>query len=120
MWAAYGLSTGAPRDLSHYLPASFVLTSLVTGVWALGSSMIAAGLTAGQAVGVVFVAHMLGSIVIVINSRGGATYHVGYSVYQRASFGMFGSFIPILIRSATGLIWIGVQTYQVHRAAMLP
>ncbi|GJN94131.1 hypothetical protein Rhopal_007205-T1 [Rhodotorula paludigena] len=91
MWAAYGLSTG---------------------VWALGSSMIAAGLTAGQAVGVVFVAHMLGSIVIVINSRGGATYHVGYSVYQRASFGMFGSFIPILIRSATGLIWIGVQTYQ--------
>ncbi|BGP43809.1 hypothetical protein JCM10450v2_008007 [Rhodotorula kratochvilovae] len=91
MWAAYGFSTG---------------------VWTLGSSMISAGLTAGQAVVCVFIAHLLGAIVIVVNSRGGAAYHIGYPVYQRISFGMFGSFMPVLLRSATGLIWIGVQCYQ--------
>ncbi|GAA5891948.1 hypothetical protein JCM6882_007417 [Rhodosporidiobolus microsporus] len=91
LWIAYGFSTG---------------------VWTLGSSMIAKGLTPGQAVVCVFVAHLMGAIVIVINSRGGAVYHIGYPVYQRISFGPWGSFMPVLLRTATGLIWIGVQLYQ--------
>ncbi|GAA5858467.1 hypothetical protein JCM8547_007319 [Rhodosporidiobolus lusitaniae] len=91
LWAAYGFSTG---------------------VWTLGSSMISAGLSPGQAVVCVFIAHLLGAIVIVVNSRGGATYHIGYPVYQRISFGPWGSFMPVLLRSITGLVWIGVQVYQ--------
>ncbi|KAI5478017.1 hypothetical protein MNV49_005709 [Pseudohyphozyma bogoriensis] len=90
-----------------------------TGVWTLGSSMIAAGLTVGQAVGCVFVAHTLGAMAIVVNSRFGAYVWFQtsrlmprYPVYQRISFGPFGSFFPVLLRCGTGIIWVGVQLYQ--------
>ncbi|KAL8292389.1 hypothetical protein RQP46_001001 [Phenoliferia psychrophenolica] len=74
--------------------------------------MVAGGLTAGEAIICVFIAHLLGGITIVINSRFGAVYHIGYPVYQRMSFGPFGSFFPILVRCAIGAVWVGVQLYQ--------
>ncbi|RSH82185.1 hypothetical protein EHS25_006118 [Saitozyma podzolica] len=83
-----------------------------TGVWTIGSSMIASGLTAWQAIICVFIAHLLGAIAIVVNSRFGATYHIGYPVFQRISFGVYGSLFPVLLRSGTGLVWVGVQIYQ--------
>ncbi|WVQ81069.1 hypothetical protein IAT38_003191 [Cryptococcus sp. DSM 104549] len=83
-----------------------------TGVWTIGSSMIASGLTAWQAIICVFIAHFLGALAIVANSRFGATYHIGYPVFQRMSFGVYGSLFPVLLRCLTGLVWVGVQLYQ--------
>ncbi|ORY35919.1 uracil permease [Naematelia encephala] len=83
-----------------------------TGVWTIGSSMVSAGLTAWQAVICVFIAHLLGALAIVFNSRFGATYHIGYPVFQRMSFGVFGSLFPVLLRCGTGIVWVGVQLYQ--------
>ncbi|BGP20404.1 hypothetical protein JCM10213_004632 [Rhodosporidiobolus nylandii] len=114
-WSNAHLDPSPPEQRTwgygHYL-ALWAAYGFSTGVWTLGSSMISAGLSPGQAVVCVFVAHLLGAIVIVVNSRGGATYHIGYPTYQRISFGPWGSFLPILLRSATGLVWIGVQIYQ--------
>ncbi|KAK8869511.1 hypothetical protein IAR55_000076 [Kwoniella newhampshirensis] len=83
-----------------------------TGVWNIGSAMIASGLTAWQSIICVFVAHLLGALAIVANSRFGATYHIGYPVFQRMSFGVYGSLFPILLRCGTGIVWVGVQLYQ--------
>ncbi|KIY70353.1 putative allantoin permease [Cylindrobasidium torrendii FP15055 ss-10] len=88
LWSAYGFSTG---------------------VWSIGSSMISAGLTPGQAVAF---AHLLGSIAIVLNSHFAAAYHVGYPVMQRVAFGMWGSFVPVLLRCLCGIVWTGVQIAQ--------
>ncbi|GAA5919752.1 hypothetical protein JCM6882_003755, partial [Rhodosporidiobolus microsporus] len=82
------------------------------GVWALGSSMIKAGLTPGQAIACVFIAHLFGAIMIVFNSRFGAVYHMGFPVYARISFGLWGSFFPVLLRCALGILWVGVLVYQ--------
>lgn len=78
--------------------------------------MISAGLTPWQAVICVFIAHLLGAIAIVFNSRMASVYHVGYPTMQvrllacchsisfadeklqRVSFGMWGSWLPVLIR----------------------
>ncbi|GFZ48344.1 hypothetical protein JCM24511_06092 [Saitozyma sp. JCM 24511] len=95
LWWSYGFSTECRA-----------------GVWTIGSSMIASGLTAWQAIICVFIAHLLGAIAIVVNSRFGATYHIGYPVFQRISFGVYGSLFPVLLRSGTGLVWVGVQIYQ--------
>ncbi|GAA6023358.1 hypothetical protein JCM10207_005757 [Rhodosporidiobolus poonsookiae] len=82
------------------------------GVWALGSSMIKAGLTPAQAVVCIFLAHLFGAVMIVFNSRFGAVYHMGFPVYARISFGMWGSFFAVLLRCALGILWVGVLTYQ--------
>ena len=74
----------------------------------MGSSMLAAGLKWWQAIIVVFIAHLLGGIGIALNSRAAATYHVGFPVATRTSFGMVGSIFPVLLRCAVGIVWVGL------------
>lgn len=66
--------------------------------------MISAGLKPYQAVICVFIAHLLGAIAIVVNSRLASVYHVGYPSMQRASWGMWGSYFPILLRCSESLV----------------
>lgn len=41
--------------------------------------------------------------------RIGATYHIGFPVVTRASFGTWGSLWPVFNRSAMACVWYGVQ-----------
>jgi nucleobase:cation symporter-1, NCS1 family len=83
-----------------------------TGVWAVGSSMVVMGLNAWQSIVCVFLSHLLGAIAIAWHSRMGAKWHFGFPVECRISWGMYGSFIPILIRLLVGQIWASVLLMQ--------
>jgi NCS1 family nucleobase:cation symporter-1 len=64
----------------------------------IAGSLIATGMNYWQALITVAVGYGLASIVLVLNGISGATYHVGFPVISRSSFGLVGSFIPILNR----------------------
>ncbi|OCF39735.1 hypothetical protein I317_06459 [Kwoniella heveanensis CBS 569] len=79
--------------------------------WSLGSSLIALGLSIGNALVVILFANILSAIVIVFNGFAAARYHIGYPVLARATFGMYGHYFFVAIRAILGIIWGGVQLY---------
>lgn len=58
---------------------------------------------------------------MVIHSRSAAVYHIGFPVESRVTFGLRGSYFPIVIRVMTALIWTGVSVVQggYHTAIVL-
>lgn len=42
------------------------------------------------------------------NSRAAASYHVGYPVILRTSFGMYGHYWPVVARGACAMLWVSI------------
>lgn len=49
-------------------------------------------------------------ILVTISGRMGAVYHTPFPVMARSSFGIFGSFWPVINRVVLAIIWYGVQS----------
>lgn len=81
----------------HYT-SFWLASSFATGTWTTGSAMIALGMPWYAAWLAVVVSHIIGAVLLVGNGRGPAAYHIGFPVYARASFGMWGSYFPIASR----------------------
>lgn len=73
--------------------------------------MIAGGMSAWQALGVVFVANMIQLGLMVLTGRVGARFGIPYAVWARSTFGTFGANIPALLRGFVAIGWFGVQSY---------
>lgn len=81
----------------HYT-SFWLASSFATGTWTTGSAMIALGMPWYAAWLAVVVSHAIGAALLVANGRGPAAYHIGFPVYARASFGMWGSYFAIVSR----------------------
>jgi nucleobase:cation symporter-1, NCS1 family len=77
----------------------------------IAATSIVAGLAWWQAWLAVIVGYSIVAIFTVINARGPAVYHVGFPVICRSSFGLWGSFWPVLQRAVMACVWQGVQAY---------
>ena len=77
--------------------------------WSVGAAFITLGATIRDALLVVFFANLLSAVVIVFNGRAAARYHIGYPVLSRSSFGIYGQYFVVILRSLLGIIWGGVQ-----------
>ncbi|WVR06702.1 hypothetical protein IAU60_003734 [Kwoniella sp. DSM 27419] len=81
------------------------------GAWSTGASLINAGLTVKQALGVSILGCFLTSLIGVAAARPGAMYHIGFPVWCRSVFGMRGSKIMVAFRGCVAIIWYAVQTF---------
>lgn len=54
------------------------------------------------------------SVIVILNSRGAALYHVGFPVYVRASAGVSGSKLFVAVRASVAVIYFATQTYYVR------
>ncbi|KAK5329548.1 hypothetical protein LTR93_001135 [Exophiala xenobiotica] len=79
--------------------------------WSVGAAFITLGATIRDALLVVFFANLLSAVIIVLNGRAAARYHIGYPVISRSSFGIYGEYFVVILRSILGIIWGGVQLY---------
>lgn len=59
--------------------AYWLAESWAPNTWSVGSSMVAGGLLWWHALLACIVGHFLASILVVVNGRGGAIYHIGVS-----------------------------------------
>ncbi|BGP14767.1 hypothetical protein JCM10213v2_002719 [Rhodosporidiobolus nylandii] len=55
--------------------------------------------------------HALITILIVLNGRASSRYHIGYPVFSRAVFGMYGSYMAVFMRAVVCIIWQGTNGY---------
>jgi nucleobase:cation symporter-1, NCS1 family len=77
--------------------------------WSVGAAFITLGASIRDALLVVFFANLLSAVIIVLNGRAAARYHIGYPVLSRSSFGIYGQYFVVILRSLLGIIWGGVQ-----------
>jgi NCS1 family nucleobase:cation symporter-1 len=59
----------------------------------------------------VWVGYAISACFICLTGRIGATYHIGFPIVARSSFGIWGSLWPVFNRAAMACIWYGVQAW---------
>ncbi|KUI63657.1 Uracil permease [Cytospora mali] len=89
----------------------WIADSFNINTWMISSSMVVAGLSWWQSWLCVWIGYSITACFICLTGRIGATYHIGFPVVSRASFGVWGSLWPIFNRAAMACIWYGVQAY---------
>ena len=105
-----------PPDRRTYGPWHFVGLWIVTGSfniggWTTGSSLIALGLNVWQAMVTVIIGHCLVGIICVLAGGPGAKWHIGFSILQKSSWGMYGALFPLIQRIMLSFIWYSTQIY---------
>ncbi|RPD58302.1 NCS1 nucleoside transporter family [Lentinus tigrinus ALCF2SS1-7] len=92
---------------------SFVGFWLLTGFnisgWTTASSLLGLGLNVWQAMVSVIIGQLIVGVAVVANGFVGAEWHIGFPVYNRFVWGVFGSFFPLLMRILLSIVWYGVQ-----------
>jgi NCS1 family nucleobase:cation symporter-1 len=88
---------------------SISLTLLGQNTWMISSSMIVDGLSWWQAWLCVWIGYTISAIFVYLIGRIGSVYRIPFAVSNRASFGIWGSFWPVMNRAAMAVIWYGVQ-----------
>ncbi|KAI0099071.1 permease for cytosine/purines, uracil, thiamine, allantoin-domain-containing protein [Nemania sp. FL0031] len=89
----------------------WVADSFNINTWMISSTSIVNGLSWWQAWLSVWVGYSIAGAFVCMTGRIGATYHIGFPVVNRASFGIWGSLWPVLNRSVLAAFWYGVQAY---------
>ena len=78
--------------------------------WEFASSIVAVGLTWRESLASVAIAFFIISFVISFNGATGVLYHAPFPVLARASWGFWGSYVPIISRCILAIFWYAVQT----------
>ncbi|KAK4125861.1 hypothetical protein N657DRAFT_281034 [Parathielavia appendiculata] len=89
----------------------WIADSFNINTWMISSSMIVGGLSWWQSWLCVWIGYAISACFICLTGRIGATYHIGFPVVSRSSFGIWGSLWPVFNRAAMACVWYGVQAY---------
>lgn len=95
----------ARNYIGFWVADGFNLSSMM-----IASTAVAAGLSWWQAWLAVWIGYCITAVVIVLQARTGASYHIGFPVLARSSWGIFGSVWPILNRVVLAIVWFAFQS----------
>ncbi|WFD00006.1 hypothetical protein MYAM1_002752 [Malassezia yamatoensis] len=77
----------------------------------MSSSLVITGLNVWQAIVCVAIGYSFVGVYVVLSARPAAIFHVKFPAVSRTSFGIFGSYWPIINRAGMACIWSGVQAW---------
>ncbi|KAJ5638182.1 hypothetical protein N7490_008061 [Penicillium lividum] len=89
--------------------AYWISDAFNAATWEFASSIIAVGLTYKEALTIIAISFFIISFVISGNGTVGAIYHMPFPVIARASWGFWGSYIPIISRVILACFWFAIQ-----------
>ncbi|KAF2103864.1 uracil permease [Rhizodiscina lignyota] len=89
----------------------WVADSFNINTWMISSSMVVAGLSWWQSWLCVWSGYAIAACFVCLTGRIGSTYHIGFPIVSRASFGIWGALWPVFNRAAMACIWYGVQAW---------
>jgi len=79
--------------------------------FAVIGGMIATGMSAWQALGVVFAANMIQMGLMALTGRIGSRHGIPFAVWARSAFGSYGANVPAVMRAIVAVGWFGVQSF---------
>ncbi|KAK7996060.1 hypothetical protein PG991_015527 [Apiospora marii] len=74
-------------------------------------SLYAMGLSWSLCIVVITLGHFLMAIGLTLNGVVGSRFHIPFTIQSRAPFGMFFSFVIVLIRMVVAAFWYGINSY---------
>ncbi|KAL4773513.1 permease for cytosine/purines, uracil, thiamine, allantoin-domain-containing protein [Aspergillus nidulans var. acristatus] len=89
----------------------WTVSGACVSAWSTGSTLLAFGLSPQQAIGVIFLGSFLTGLLSVFCGWMGEVHHIGFTVSSRFSWGMRGSYFPVILRSFVGCMWFGMQAF---------
>ncbi|KAF2400573.1 hypothetical protein EJ06DRAFT_397208 [Trichodelitschia bisporula] len=113
-WANRDLIPSPPEERNYTVRGYFgfwVAAAVNISGWTLGSSNLANGLSAGEAIGMVFIGSVLAGLISFVSGEPGVKYHVGFPMMSRVGFGMYGSYFVIMLKCFVNFIYFGIQAY---------
>lgn len=103
------------KDRRRYTHLSMIALWIADAVnvntFMISSAPIQTGLNFYQAWLAVIIGYTISAGFVVLSGHIGAVYHISFPVVCRASFGIFGSYWPIINRVVMACIWFGVQSW---------
>ncbi|CAK7232467.1 hypothetical protein SBRCBS47491_008281 [Sporothrix bragantina] len=103
----------------HDFFAYWFTAGICLSAYTLGSSLVAIGLTAGQALGAVLLGASFASMTAFLCGEAGRIHYIGYTMMGRATWGLYGSYICIALSCIQSLIYFGIQSYYGGQAVVL-
>ncbi|KAK7423516.1 hypothetical protein QQX98_000973 [Neonectria punicea] len=101
------------RTWTHWTYFTFWFSATATiSNWYAASTAQALGLSMWESLACSFGGQALIAIIITLNGRPGATYHVGFPVVCRVAFGVYGAWWPTFNRAVMAIVWNGVNAVQ--------
>jgi NCS1 family nucleobase:cation symporter-1 len=91
--------------------AFWISDAFQVNTWQIAATGVQAGLSWWQVWITVWVGYFLAACFVVLASRIGYTYHISFPVGARATFGIFGSYWPVINRVVMACVWFGVQAW---------
>ncbi|EFR00304.1 uracil permease [Nannizzia gypsea CBS 118893] len=79
--------------------------------WQLGAALVASSLSVWQTMIAVILGRIIAAIVAVMIGYIGAEWHIGFPVYSRVIWGIFGAIIPTVIRIGLTIVGFAFQSY---------
>lgn len=79
--------------------------------YSIGSSLLVLGLNIQQTMGAVTIGNILIILYTCLNSTPGSKFKIGYTMCQRMIFGIFGSYLGILIRILLSIVYYASQSW---------
>ncbi|KAF9022741.1 hypothetical protein BDZ89DRAFT_196076 [Hymenopellis radicata] len=90
----------------------WTLSSLNIATWQMPNAYLTQGLSVGQAMGVIIISRCLIIFFTTLIAWCGLTWHIGFTVQNRFSWGMYGSYIPLTQRVLLNFIWNAIQCWN--------
>ncbi|KAF4931496.1 Uracil permease [Colletotrichum viniferum] len=105
-----------PPSRRTYGPWEFVGLWMVTGSfnvggWTTGSSLISLGLSVWQSMIVIIVAHTFIGFVCIAGGHPGAKWHIGFPLWMKQNWGIWGYLFPMAIRVFLSFVWTATNTW---------
>ncbi|KAF4448382.1 putative uracil permease [Fusarium austroafricanum] len=105
-----------PPSRRPYGPWEFVGLWMVTGSfnvggWTTGSALISLGLNVWQSMLAIIVAHTIAGILCVAGGHPGAKWHIGFPLWMKQNWGIWGYLFPMAIRVFLSFVWTSTNTW---------
>jgi NCS1 family nucleobase:cation symporter-1 len=102
----------ARRDWTTYnFAALWISMAHCIPTYMLASGLIAAGMNWWQALVTILLGNTIVLVPILLNSHPGTKYGIPFPVFARASYGVYGSNLPALMRAIVACGWFGIQAW---------
>ncbi|KAK7431625.1 hypothetical protein QQZ08_001843 [Neonectria magnoliae] len=88
------------------------LGALNVATWQTPNTFLTQGLSVGQAMAIIVVSRFIVSFFACVIAWCGLTWHVGFTVQNRFTWGMRGAYIPLLQRCLLNFIWTAIQCWN--------
>ncbi|KUJ09188.1 uncharacterized protein LY89DRAFT_763906 [Mollisia scopiformis] len=89
----------------------WAIASMSVTAWAFGGNLLALGLSVGEGICCIVVAWTFVGLFAYLCGHPGSNMNLGFTALARTTFGLYGSYLPVMLLVFENVIFFGVNAY---------